>query len=170
MGFLDNVASAVNRGTASVQRSGKTAQLKMQMNELMKQRRDLAAQLGASVYDTVKDMPEIRKGRETIFLSIEDVDKQRSEIEAQIAQIEAEAAAQQEASTTYACPKCGSQVLATDMFCSGCGMPIEEVKAAAGAVDGRESSDGPQCPKCGAVLDEDDVFCMSCGAKIEAGD
>lgn len=168
MGFLDNVTSAVNRGTASVQRTGRTAQLKMQLNDLVKQRRELAAQLGASLYDTVREMPEMREGREPIFKGIEDIDKQRADIEAEIAQIEADAAAQHEAATTFKCPRCGSDVPATDLFCSGCGMPIAEVKAAAAAPEPATApADGPKCASCGAPLNDGDAFCMSCGAKQE---
>ncbi len=166
MGFFDNVSAAVNRGTSSVQRTGRTAQLKMQMNDLMKQRRDLAAQLGASLYDTVKDMPEMRIGREPIFKGIEDIDKQRANIEAEIAQIEAAAAEQQEAATTYKCPKCGSGVAATDLFCSGCGTPISDVKASAAQPES-EAASGSKCTSCGAPLNEGDVFCMACGTRQE---
>ena len=166
MGFFDNVTSVVNKGTASVQRTGRTAQLKMQLGELMKQRRDLAGQLGASLYETVKDMPEMREGREPLFKGIEDIDSQRAAIEAEIAQIEAAAAAQQEASTMFKCPKCGSEVAASDLFCSGCGTSIAEVKAAAQPAPEPEAPAGPKCPSCGAALNEGDAFCMSCGARI----
>lgn len=169
MGFLDNVASAVNRGTASVQRTGKSAQLKMQLNDLMKQRRDLAAQLGASLYDTAKEMPEMREGREPLFEGIAKIDERRAAIEDQIAQIEAEAAAQQVASAAYKCPKCGTSVAGDDLFCSGCGTPIAEIKAAASAPAPAVSAtpEGPVCASCGAPLGEGDLFCMSCGAKAE---
>ena len=167
MGFFDNVSAAVNRGTSSVQRTGRTAQLKLQMSDLMKQRRDLTAQLGASLYDTVKHMPEMRDGREPIFESIEDVDKQRAEIEAEIAQIEAAAAAQHEAATMYKCFKCGSDVAAGDLFCSGCGMPVSEIKVAA-SQPAQESTSALRCTACGAPLNEGDVFCMACGTRQEA--
>ena len=169
MGFLDNVTSVVNRGTASVQRTGRTTQLKMQLNELIKQRRDLAAQLGASLYDVVKDIPEMREGREPIFEGIEGIDKQRADIEAEIAQLEADAAAQLDAATTYKCPKCGYSVGSADLFCSGCGLPIAEVRAAstASAPVADAAPTGPACLACGAPLNEDDAFCMMCGAKVE---
>lgn len=170
MGFFDNVSAAVNRGTASVQRTGRTAQLKMQLNELMRQRRDLAAQLGASLYDDVKDMPELREGREPIFDSIEGIDKRRDNIAAEIAKIEADAAAQQEAATTNICQNCGSEVGATDMFCSGCGTSVAEIKeelAAPALEPESEWESGLKCISCGASLNEDDLFCMECGAKQE---
>ena len=104
--------------------------MKLQANELLRQRRDLAAQLGASLYDTVKDMPELVEGRETLFQSIADIDVKRIQIDAEIAEIEAEIAAQREASMTFKCPSCGTDVSSADMFCSGCGISIAEAKAA----------------------------------------
>ncbi len=166
MGFLDNVTSAVNRGTASVQRTSRVSQLKMQINGLMKQRRDLAAQLGASLYDVVKEDPAMRAGREPLFDGIANIDEQRAALEAEIVRIEAETAAAQEANVVLSCPRCGSDVMGGDLFCSGCGLPIAEVKAA--SAPSQPAAGGPACPSCGAPLVEGDAFCMMCGAKIEA--
>lgn len=166
MGFLDNVTSAVNRGTASVQRTSRVSQLKMQINGLMKQRRDLAAQLGASLYDVVKEDPAMRAGREPLFDGIANIDEQRAALEAEIVRIEAETAAAQEANVVLSCPRCGSDVMGGDLFCSGCGLPIAEVKAA--SAPSQLAAGGPACPSCGAPLVEGDAFCMMCGAKIEA--
>jgi len=104
----------------------------------------------------------MREGREPFFKGIEEIDEQRSAIEAEIAQIEAEAVAQQEASITYKCPKCGSNVSAHDLFCSGCGTPAAEMKASMQQI---ETPTGPTCRCCGAGLNEGDLFCMACGAK-----
>lgn len=164
MGFLDSVTAALNKGTATAKRTGRAAQLKLQANELLRQRRDLAAQLGASLYDTVKDMPELVEGRETLFQSIADIDEKRIQIDAEIAEIEAEIAAQREASMTFKCPSCGTDVSSADMFCSGCGISIAEAKAAYAAA---EAEKAPMCPECGAILSENDNFCMVCGAKQE---
>lgn len=164
MGFLDSVTAALNKGTATAKRTGRAAQLKLQANELLRQRRDLAAQLGASLYDTVKDMPELVEGRETLFQSIADIDVKRIQIDAEIAEIEAEIAAQREASMTFKCPSCGTDVSSADMFCSGCGISIAEAKAAYAAA---EAEKAPTCPMCGATLSENDNFCMVCGAKQE---
>ena len=43
MGFLDDVSASLNRGVNAVGRSGKAAQIKLQMSELLKQRKDMAA-------------------------------------------------------------------------------------------------------------------------------
>jgi predicted nucleic acid-binding Zn-ribbon protein len=124
MGFLDNVSNSLNRGVNTVSRSGKTAQLNMQINELMKQRQNMAAQLGASLYDITKGNPAFTAGREPLYNGIASIDAQRASLEAQIEQIKAEQAAETAAAQTYRCPNCGSVVSATDLFCRGCGLPL----------------------------------------------
>ncbi len=65
------------------------------------------------------------------------------------------------------CPKCQTQVEATDRFCLSCGAalarpaPVQPQAAA---------HPGPTCRRCGARLRERDAFCGSCGtpAAVEA--
>lgn len=54
MGLMDNITSAVNRGTAAAGRETEKIRLKARMNELTKQRQGLAAQLGASLYEATR--------------------------------------------------------------------------------------------------------------------
>lgn len=129
MGFLDNVANSLNRGVNTVSRSGKTAQLSLQMADLMRQRQNLAAQLGASLYEQTRNDPALTARREALYDGIAEIDAQRAKLEAQIEQIKAEQAAASAAAQTYRCPKCGSTVAAGDLFCSGCGLPIADVIA-----------------------------------------
>lgn len=165
MGFLDNVTSAVNRGTASVGRASRSTQLKMQLSDLMKQRKDMCAQLGASLYDDTKDNADLRKGREPLFDAIANVDLQRASIEAEIESLETLAVQQNVAFSNYKCPRCGSTVAGSDMFCGGCGMPIAEVMAAYQQPATMPAA-GPKCPTCGAPMNAGDVFCMSCGSRV----
>lgn len=51
MGFLDNVTSAVNRGTAAAGRSADKIKLNARIGELNRRQQGLAAQLGASLYE-----------------------------------------------------------------------------------------------------------------------
>lgn len=168
MGFLDNVTSAVNRGTAAAGRASRSTQLKMQQSDLLKQRRDLCGQLGASLYDTARNMPELYQGREALFDAIASIDAQRSAIDAEIQQLEAEAAASQIAYANYRCPRCGANVVGTDLFCGGCGLPIAEVMAGYQQPQQPAAPTGPACPSCGAPVNPGDAFCMSCGTRIEA--
>ena len=93
-GIFDNFQASLNRGVNAVGRSTQTAQLNMQLKDLLKQRQNLAAQLGASLYEITKDNAEFRVGREAIYDGIAAVDAQRAQIEASIAEIKAAQAAE----------------------------------------------------------------------------
>ena len=82
MGLLDNVCESLNRGANALGRSGNSAQLNMQHNDLMRLRQKLAVQLGASLYDQTKDDSTFTEGREPIYDGIAAIDAQRTSIEA----------------------------------------------------------------------------------------
>ena len=168
MGFFDDAKSMFDRGAAAAERTTRTARLKMQINDIASKRKELAAQLGASLYDTVRDDKVLRVGRESIIDTIAELDEQRAAAEMEIAAIEAQAAESIDAATTYTCPKCGARVYGRQSFCSGCGLPIAEIKASAAEFepDPIEAS-GVRCANCGGPMDEADLFCMNCGAKRE---
>lgn len=172
MGLFNQMSNSLNRGVNTVNRSGKTAQLNLQLKNLMNQRRGLAAQLGASLYEATRHNTQFTVGREPLYDGIANIDAQRAAIEAQIEQIKAEQAAQTAATYTYRCPNCGSVVAATDLFCMGCGLPIAQViagqqGAAASAAPVVQTASGRACPNCGAPLAGDDVFCMNCGVRVD---
>ena len=93
MGFFDSIQDAMNRGTAAAGRTGRTVQIRHQLNELSRQRRDFMTQLGASLYESVKDNEELRAGREALLDGIAAVDQQYADLTAELSAIEAEAAA-----------------------------------------------------------------------------
>lgn len=173
MSFFDDFSAVINGGAAIAQRAGRTAQVRFQLADLLRQRRELAAQLGASLYDTVKDDPKLREGRELIFDNIASIDEQRAVLEKELEQIEAESDTQEEPPAFYKCPNCGSIVMADYIFCSGCGMPIADIKVAYEAAQASESASEPEpepvptCPACGFVVGAADLYCMNCGAKLE---
>lgn len=170
MGFLDSVQSSLNRGVAAAGRATSTMQLRSQLNELTKRRQGLAAQLGASLYEATKNDPALRAGREPLYDGIAACDQERAQCQAQIDQLEAEAAAATAAAQYYVCPFCGSHVAATDLFCSGCGKPMAEILGALSAQQApaapAPAAGGATCPSCGAPVTPGDAFCMSCGAKL----
>ena len=169
MGFFDSVQSSINRGVAGANRASSSMKLKAQLNDAIKRRQALAAQLGASLYDVTKDDPIFRAGREAIYDGIASIDEERAACQAQIERIEAEAQAAQVAATRYACPFCGSSVAASDLFCSGCGKSMAEIEAALSAQQPQQpAAAGATCPSCGAPVNADDAFCMSCGAVLAA--
>ena len=167
MGFLDDVSASLNRGVNAVGRSGKAAQIKLQMSELLKQRKDMAAQLGASLYDVTKDNPELRAGREALYDGIAKIDADRAQMQADIEALEAEQAAANYAAQQIRCPNCGTWVSVNDAFCSGCGTSVEQIKAAAVTPVPATAPVGATCPNCSAPVAEGDAFCMSCGQKLQ---
>ena len=153
MGFFDDIQASMNRGMASAGRAVDTQKIKMQMNDAAKRRQALAAQLGASLYD-----------------GIAAVDAERASLQAQLDELERQAQQAAQAATTFACPFCGARMGVSDLFCSGCGKPIAEIKDAFAAQQQAEapvaSAVSPVCPACGAPVVEGDAFCMSCGKKL----
>lgn len=174
MGFLDSLQSSVNRGMAATGRATSTMKLKAQMSEALKRRQALAAQLGASLYDVTKDDANLRAGREALYDGIAACDAERAQCQAEIERLEAESAAATAANSYYVCPFCGSHVVTTDLFCSGCGKPMAEITAALSAQQQTPAAPvapvpgAAACPQCGAPVNAGDVFCMSCGYNLAA--
>lgn len=162
MGILDNVTAAVNRSTESAGRAAEKLKLKNQINEINKRRQALAGQLGASLYDTTKDIPELRAGREALYDGIAACDAERAAAQAKIEELDAMQQAATTAATTFKCAVCGATMNGGDLFCSGCGTPAAQAHQATTTAAG-----GPSCPTCNAPINEGDLFCMSCGTKIE---
>ena len=174
MGFLDSLQSSVNRGMAATGRATSTMKLKAQMSEALKRRQALAAQLGASLYDVTKDDANLRAGREALYDGIAACDAERAQCQVEIERLEAESAAATAANSYYVCPFCGSHVVTTDLFCSGCGKPMAEITAALSAQQQTPAapvapvSGAAACPQCGAPVNAGDAFCMSCGYNLAA--
>lgn len=167
MGFLDNVTSAVNRGTAAAGRGADKIKLNARISELNKQRQNLAAQLGASLYEATRNDSALRAGREALYDGIAQVDAEREACKAQIAALDAQANAAANAAAGFNCAICGAHMSGADLFCSGCGTPADKARAAAPA-SAPSAVSGAVCASCGAPLGPEDVFCMSCGTKVEA--
>lgn len=170
MGFLDSVQSTFNRGVAAAGRTTDTVKLKAQMADALKRRQNLAAQLGASLYELTKNDPTFRAGRESLYDGIAAIDAERIQIQAELNRIEQETQAAQNAAMHFTCPFCGAQVGATDVFCSSCGKPMSEIQAVLSASQAAAPANwtGPVCPSCGAPMNEGDLFCMKCGNRLDA--
>ena len=168
MGFLDNVTSAVNRGTAAAGRGADKIKLNARIGELNRQRQNLAAQLGASLYEATRGDAALTAGREALYDGIARIDAEREECQRQIAAIDEQAAAAATAATGFACAVCGAHMTGADLFCAGCGTPAEKARAQAPAAPTPAHAAGPACASCGAPLGAGDMFCMSCGPKVAA--
>lgn len=175
MGFLDDVQASVNRGVAGANRGVESMKLKNQMNDAMKRRQQLAAQLGASLYEVTREDAALRSGREALYDGIAAIDQERDAIQAQLDELERQAAAAAQAAASIECPFCHTRISATDMFCCGCGKPMAEIQAAYAAAQAVPAEPEPApaavqavCPACGSPVNEGDAFCMNCGAKLGA--
>lgn len=93
MGFLDSVQNSFNRAAASTGRATTTLQIRGRIEDALKRRQQLVAQLGASLYEVTRDSSELRAGREPLYDGIARRDAERTQCEAWIAQLEAEDAA-----------------------------------------------------------------------------
>lgn len=171
MGLLDDISATLNRGTEAAGRTARTMKLKSQIADITRRRQSLAAQLGASLYEVTRDDPSLREGREELYDAIAAVDDERAACEAEIERLEAESAAAAEAARTIECTNCHARVSMTDRFCSGCGKPVDEIKAELRAAEERAAeaaaaNAGGTCANCGAPVGNDDQFCTACGARI----
>lgn len=145
-------------------------QIEVELSEHEKRRASLMAQLGASLYEEVRQDARLRAPREKVFEAIEKTDREREALRVAKSQLEEEARAERErlareaqlAGQDYPCPVCGRPVHGGDQFCMGCGTKLSERPAGF-------ASAGPEehCAQCGAQVTADMVFCMKCGARIE---
>lgn len=141
-----------------------------EINRLENERRHIFLQAGEASY-------KIWSKEASEPVSLEEYWNQVKEIENKIAEQEAKkqemgarydeeislignnlTSSQAETETARKCPKCGTAVGESDMFCEKCGEKLEQVFTPVAA--------GRKCPNCGADCDADAVFCMSCGTKL----
>ena len=167
--FMDDIQDAVGRGTSAMQKGSRKTQLRLQLNDLARRRRDAVAELGASIYGTVANTPELLAGREELVANIANIDAQKQSIQDEIAQIEAEQADFRRASQKMRCPNCGAEISVASKFCIGCGMSMEDIKAAqAMAANAAAAAAGVLvCHKCGTEVSAGDSFCMGCGIPVD---
>lgn len=168
MGILDGITNTFNKGAAAAERGAKTVKLKAQVAEVNKKRQQLAAQLGASLYEATKEDESLRQGREALYDGIKACDTERDECLKMISEIEEQAALEAAASNTYKCTVCGSTVGASDLFCSGCGTSADQIRAqsAVSVQVTTNTADRVFCSSCGFPMSASDSFCIECGAKV----
>lgn len=168
MGLLDDFASALSGGAASVGRSMSTARLRNQLSELAQSRHDLAAQLGENLLDTVRNDPDLYKRFHETVEVMDRLEAQRAAIISEIAAIEAQSSWEPGAATLYECPKCGRRVFGNQQYCTGCGTPTALIKEAMQEAGATVSGTEPvSCAQCGATLNAEDLYCMDCGTRRE---
>ncbi|MDR2197369.1 MAG: zinc ribbon domain-containing protein [Coriobacteriales bacterium] len=155
MGILDSIQDGINKGVDGAGRATKKLQLNAQINEINRQRDQLLAQLGASLFLETRENPQFRTPREQVYADIEALDVKRANVQNELLQLEQQGQAVAAAKTTIICPNCGKSLAANSAFCTGCGTALSSI---------RESL--ALCAVCGAPLAPDVRFCTSCGTPI----
>ena len=163
MGFFDDIQGAVDRGMSTMERGVEIAKINARMREINQQRINLAAQLGACLYERTKNDPSFTEGLETLYSGIARLDSERIEAQAMIEQLQNQPQQKAPARQLVTCPTCGSFCDPTDMFCCGCGAKVADFAAGSAA---SAAAGTYYCPKCSAPFEEGDAFCMSCGARL----
>lgn len=153
-----------NRGTSFSQKidlagkTGRMTKLSFKLTSLDVDRSKLMERLGTEVYEEVRALPELAQKHNEVLTSIAELDAQRADLQQQIDSLKvmmreiktpasADSALEGEARLSgeyYTCPRCGTAVAATDKFCSGCGLLIDEVR---GTVPGGEDADARRRPR-----------------------
>ena len=153
-GFLGDLGASLSHGTEAAGRAATSAKLKVQLADAQRRRKDLLTQLGDTLYDATKDLPEFRAGREQIYDGIAEVDAEMAGYEQQSRELEA------------AAPGVG--------FGAGYvpAEPVDSYGSVGSAYEGSYAAEaveatGTVCPHCGAPVEEGDLFCINCGKKIE---
>ena len=163
MGFFDDIQGAVDRGMSTMERGVEIAKINARMREINQQRSNLAAQLGACLYERTKNDPSFTEGLETLYSGIARLDSERIEAQAMIEQLQNQPQQKAPSRQLVTCPTCGSFCDPTDMFCCGCGAKVADFAAGSAA---SAAAGTYYCPKCSAPFEEGDAFCMSCGARL----
>lgn len=165
MGIMDDVTGAMRRGTSAAERTARSTKLKADLREVNKRRQNLAAQLGASLYDATREDAAFREGRGELYRGIAQCDDERDQISRALQALQDAAAAEEAARQSFTCAVCGAQVRGGDLFCSGCGTPAEQARAVQPSCATADA--GLRCATCGAPLKADYAFCMECGTPVQ---
>ncbi|MGI6536092.1 MAG: zinc ribbon domain-containing protein [Eggerthellaceae bacterium] len=100
-------------------------ELRIRSDELATKRTNLAADLGALVYEETKTNPRARQGREVLYDGIASIDREQAEIAEELKQLDARHRREDEPVPLY-CPFCGKPVTAEAVFCPQCGTRLQQ--------------------------------------------
>lgn len=87
MGIWDNVSSMLGKGADAAGRFANATNLKFKLGEEQRKRRDLAAELGESLYETVAANPSLAAGRERILADMAACDAEIARIKEEVDRI-----------------------------------------------------------------------------------
>lgn len=124
MGFLDDLNAVFNRGTEAAGRIADTANYKIKLATLDSRYKDLAAQLGETVFERVVKDPALSEGVEHLLTEMASISNERNQLRAEIERIEHEVAHAKASAVVYVCPSCGASVQSSARFCPSCGIQL----------------------------------------------
>ena len=87
MGIWDNVSTMLGKGADAAGRFANATNLKFKLGEEQRKRRDLAAELGESLYETVTANPSLAAGRERILADMAACDVEIARIKEEVDRI-----------------------------------------------------------------------------------
>lgn len=156
VGLFDGASDLLEKGSAGISRVAKNYSLDAQIKDLERRRQVVLARLGSVLYESFRLDSDIRASNEALFSSIEDLDRQISQLEFEQKNLEKQKAIT--SPQTVICNKCGAEISSDDLFCQRCGARIVRRD--------HNASDNRNCPKCGATVAEGNQFCTFCGMKV----
>jgi ribosomal protein L40E len=145
-----------------------TQKLKAQIEILQKKKKDALEELGNIVYESSSrglfDEEYIKEKCEAIT----EIDREATEIEAQLVQIYLKAKESIQSLKAIALCDCGAELYEDANFCSKCGKKVK--KSAKKEQQQVEEKIEPEnvCPECGAQLSEGADFCNKCGSHTKS--
>ena len=118
MGIWDDVSTMLGKGADAAGRFANATNLKFRLGDEQRKRRDLAAELGESLYETVAANPSLAAGRERILADMAACDAEIARIKEEVDRIARENEALKAEAVSYSCPVCGSTLARNARFCS----------------------------------------------------
>ncbi|MDO4589865.1 MAG: zinc ribbon domain-containing protein [Slackia sp.] len=142
MGLWNDISGAFNKGVEGAGRFADATGLKFKLGECERKRRDLAADLGELLYDSISNGGEPPAACERVIMDIRTCDAEIAQIKADIERIVHETESAKAASVAYSCPSCGATLPAGARFCHACGAPAAYVPASARPAYAVDAPDG----------------------------
>lgn len=155
MAFLDGVKGKISKAGYSTMQKAKDlseiTKLNMAVSESETKINELYGEIGYKVYCAYRENP-----LEEVKEEIGQIRELEEAMEACKIQIQA-------INVMNTCPRCGAKIKPEMMFCSSCGMKLQNDPP-----QEEETKERPAfCSECGTPLDAETKFCTVCGHKIE---
>lgn len=155
MTFLNGVKGKLSKASYSTVQKAKEmselTKLNMAISESETKISELYGEIGKRIYEAYRENP-IPEAEEQIRQIVE----MQEVIEVCKLQIKA-------LTTGNTCPRCGSKIKSSMVFCSNCGLKLQSDED---KIEDTEQIRTQFCSKCGAPLEVGVSFCTECGNKV----